>query len=65
MGRGLARSGRVRGCWQDARGCRGAARLTDAAANPEGVVGSLCDVVRGIPVPWTRADSRCKEVWSA
>lgn len=43
----------------------GGARLTDAAANPEGVVGSLRDVVRGIPVPWTRADSRCKEVWSA
>lgn len=45
----------------------GSARLADAVAKPEGVVGSLHGVVQGIPVPvaWTRADSQCKEVWSA
>lgn len=45
----------------------GVACLADTVANPGGVVGSLHNVVRGIPAPiaWTHAGSQCKEVWSA
>lgn len=45
----------------------GVACLADTVANPGGVVGSLHNVVQGIPAPiaWTHAGSQCKEVWSA
>lgn len=45
----------------------GVACLADTVANPGGVVGSLHNVVQGIPAPiaWTHAGSQCKEMWSA
>lgn len=45
----------------------GVACLADTVANPGGGVGSLHNVVQGIPAPiaWTHAGSQCKEVWSA
>lgn len=70
VGRDLARSGCVWECRQDAPcvgGGGGVACLANTVANPGGVVGSLHNVVQGIPAPiaWTHAGSQCKEMWSA